>query len=159
MRHLLVAVMVILAIGTASADEIGSGSQSGSRIERIQIKIEKYERIIENIPQEVQKKIANFNRLKGLGAKVENVLRKYIVAVEECNIDSYSSLGEDACNDMDSLDLGIEIKKEKDTIVELIAQAERELKNAKLKEKDIPKVVRMLEALRSTKAMLERNLK
>lgn len=156
MKKLILILCVMVSI---NADELVVSNPTvnpASKLERIQLKIDKYTKIINQLPAELEGKIKNFERLQGLGTKIEKVLTTYIVAVDECIKESHSALGEEACEDMSNLDLGTEIKKEKRLVLDMIEEAQRELTNVRAKEKDIPMVKKILNTLITTKKMLMR---
>lgn len=157
MKRILLIGCLLLVNDSIYADQI-DGFQGveapKSKVQRIQDKIDKYTKLINDLPAELQKKIDNFQRLKGLGNKIQKVLVIYIVATEECVKQSHSAIGVEACGDLSELDLGSEIKSKKEKVIEMIAEAERELKIVQDKQKDITTIEKILKTLKSTKDMM-----
>jgi len=160
MKKIMV-MICLLAINTSVyADELDGFqgvSAPKSKLERIQNKIDKYTKLINDLPAELQEKIENFQRLKGLGNKIQKVLTTYVIATEECVKSSHSEIGREACNDLSNLDLGKEIKEKKQEVIEMIAEASRELKTVQEKQKDIILIEKILSTLKSTKQMMMNN--
>ena len=157
MKKILLVSCLLFVNGLVYADEIdGSiGSQAPkSKLQRIEEKIEKYTKLINELPNELQSKINNFQRLKGLGNKVQEVLVTYISATKECVKQSHSSIGVEACKDLSDLDLGTEIRDKKNKVVLMIEEAERELRVVQEKQKDIGTIEKILKTLKSTKQMM-----
>jgi prefoldin subunit 5 len=160
--------LIVINQSTIYADEIDSlpeGSYDSlpegsyeSKLKRIQNKIDKYTKLINDLPRELQEKIDNFNRLKRVGNKIQEVLTIYLVATKECLKESHSKLGKEACDDLSSLDLGMEIKKKKEEVLAMINEASRELEDVKKKQKDIPLIKKVLETLRETKRIMMNDL-
>jgi len=136
--------------------EVNQAATSSSKLSKIQANITEYETIINEMPKKLQSKIENFERLKTIGDKVKSVLSDYIAATNECIKKAHSKIGEKVCQDFSALDLGKEIKEEKDKVKEMIVQAETELKDVRTQELDLPLVKKVLESLRTTKKMLMR---
>ncbi|HHB94216.1 MAG TPA: hypothetical protein ENK88_03635 [Campylobacterales bacterium] len=157
MKKILLITCLLFVNSSVYADQIDGfqGVQAPkSKLQRIQEKIDKYTKLINNLPSELQEKIDNFQRLKGLGNKIQEVLVTYIVATEECVKQSHSAIGTEACGDLSDLDLGSEIKSKKQEVMEMIEEAERELKVVQDKQKDIPMIEKILKTLQSTKQMM-----
>jgi len=151
---LLMTVSVAMYADELTTDVVNA--QPVSKLEQIQKTIDKYEKLINALPEKLQGKIKNFDRLKTIGTKVETVLRSYVAASNECVNELHSPLGEAACRDMAELDLGSEIKKEKSHVNEMIIESERELEQVKNEQKDLPAIKKLLDSLKSTKQMLMR---
>jgi hypothetical protein len=133
-----------------------SSSQSKSKLQVIQEQIDEYTEIIEELPKKLNLKIENFNRLKGLGNDIQEVLTSYVTATEECVNGTFSKVGKKACANFENLDLGTEIKEKKEKVIEMINEAERELEDVKNEQKDLPLIEKLLTSLKSSKEMLMR---
>lgn len=151
---LIVSLVLIQSIVYAGQTDGAFGMASTSKLERIQNQIDKYTKFINELPQELQQKINNFNRIKGLGNDIQQVLVTYITATDECLNGAHSAIGQEACGEFSNLDLGSEIKEKKKKVIEMITEAERELIEVKAKQKDIPLIEKLLKSLKVTKSMM-----
>jgi len=158
-----IAILIIfltLSQSLCYAGQIGrtsnSSSQSKSKLQVIQEQIDEYTEIIEELPKKLNLKIENFNRLKGLGNDIQEVLTSYVTATEECVNGTFSKVGKKACVEFENLDLGTEIKEKKEKVLEMIVEAERELEDVKNEQKDLPLIEKLLSSLKSSKEMLMR---
>jgi len=131
-------------------------SQSTSKLQRIQEQIDEYTEIIEELPKKLNLKIEHFNRLKGLGNDIQEVLTSYVTATKECVNGTFSKIGQKACANFENLDLGTEIKEKKEKVIEMINEAERELEDVKNEKKDLPLIEKLLTSLKASKEMLMR---
>jgi len=147
----LVLVQSVMVAGVLPSDD---GGVPQSKLERIQNQIDEYTKIITDFPVKLQAKINNFSRVKGLGNDIQQVLTTYVTATDECINGAHSAIGQKACGDFENLDLGSEIKEKKKRVMEMITEAERELKSVKAEQKDIPLIEKLLKSLNVTKTMM-----
>lgn len=151
---LIASLVLIQSIVYAGQTDGNFGMASTSKLERIQNQIDKYTKFINELPQELQQKINNFNRIKGLGNDIQQVLVTYITATDECLNGAHSAIGQEACGEFSNLDLGSEIKEKKKKVIKMITEAKRELIKVKAKQKDIPLIEKLLKSLKVTKNMI-----
>jgi hypothetical protein len=160
MKKIVFIVCLVLMGQSIYADEMDGiqGVQAPkSKLERIQDKIDKYTKLISELPKDLQNKIDNFKKLKDSGNRIQQVLTTYIAATEECVKDAHSTIGREACEDLSDLDLGAEIKNKKHEVIAMINEASRELQIVQDKQKDIPLIEKILTTLKSTKQMMMNN--
>ena len=153
---LIASLVFIQSVVYAGQTDGDFGMAPTSKLERIQNQIDKYTKFINELPQEFQQKINNFNRIKGLGNDIQQVLVTYVTATDECLNGAHSAIGREACGEFSNLDLGSEIKDKKEKVIEMITEAQRELTDVKAKQKDIPLLEKLLKSLKVTKNMIMR---
>lgn len=122
-------------------DQVANGievdnNQSEKKLKNIQGKIDEYTKIINDMPMEIQKNIDNLERLKDIGAKVQTIVARYLLSVEECSAGMNSKEGKMACEDIQKLNIGKEIRLKREIIVNSITKAEKELNDIYQKETD-----------------------
>jgi len=126
-----------------------------SKLEQIQANISEYQKYIKDLPQQMQLKEEQFNRLQRAGDRVEKVLRYYLDSVDSCSKDGLTPKGEEICQDMANLQLGGIIRKNKEHITGLIAVAEKELKAIQIDIKEtLPLTRKALASLESVKELI-----
>ncbi len=155
----VVVALVILYVNFIYADQISNGvvvdnNQSGAKLKNIQEKIDKYTKVINDMPEEIQKSIDNLERLKGIGDKVQTIIARYLLSVEECSAGMNSKEGKMACEDIQNLNIAKEIHLKRETILHTISKAEKELNSIYQKETDIPKIEKVIESLNDAKSIL-----
>jgi len=156
MKKIILITSLVLVQSIVYAGEIDGDSDTTppSKLERIQNQIDKYTKVISELPQELKNKINNFNRIKGLGNTIQQVLVTYVTATDECLNGTHSAIGQEACGEFSNLDLGSEIKEKKEKVIAMITEAQRELIEVKAKQKDIPLIEKLLKSLKVTKSMM-----
>lgn len=153
-RLLIIIILVSSPLLQAEQTRSNSSSSQSSKLKAIQHKIDKYTKTVNEMPARLRQKIKNFDRLQGIGVKVNQVVKKYLVALDSCANKIHSTIGREACEEFDNLNIGEEIRKEKQKVVNAIAEAERELKNVRDMDKDIPLFKNLIDTLQSTKNIL-----
>lgn len=151
---LMTSLLMVHTVVYAGQTDGDFGMTPTSKLERIQNQINKYTKIISELPHELQQKINNFARIKGLGNDIQQVLVTYVTATDECLNGAHSALGREACGEFSNLDLGSEIKEKKEKVIEMISEAQRELGEVKGRQKDIPLIEKLLNSLKVTKSMM-----
>ncbi len=152
-------IFIILSITSIYADEIVNGinidnNQSEDKLQSIQNKIDKYTKMINDMPLAIDKNIGNLERLKDIGAKVQTIVARYLLSIDECSSGMNSKEGKVACEDIQNLNIGEEIRLKTQIIVDAIAKAEKELDDIYQKEADIPKIKKVIESLNDAKSIL-----
>ncbi len=152
-------ILITLSITFIYADQVANGiqidsNQSKEKLVNIQGKIDKYTKIINDMPIEIQKNIDNLERLKDLGAKVQTIIARYLLSIDECSAGMNSNEGKMACEDILKLNIGKEIRFKKEIIINAISKAEKELNDVSQKETDIPKIEKVIESLNDAKSIL-----
>jgi len=151
---LITSLVLVQSIVYAGQTDGDFDTTPPSKLERIQNQIDKYTKVISELPQELKNKINNFNRIKGLGNNIQQVLVTYVTATDECLNGAHSAIGQEACGEFSNLDLGSEIKEKKEKVLAMITEAQRELMDVKAKQKDIPLIEKLLTSLKVTKSMM-----